>query len=238
MIGGKRFSNGRHGGDRCSIKSEIRPRPKAAQDTLARILNVARKSRNRSKRIPRLWMPGCSRSVGSVVTSTAAQRSAAVPIGAFGLEASMRSASASRPFHCGTAVPWRLSSRASDRSAAERARSRTALPHSAVGTAEGLWSGAARGWQASRFLQMLVKDAIDDAQRMCPLLGRHLPQDEVDRIGEPQGVGPRRRPFAIGVKRITSAVRFRSAGAGGGSRFRTPPSSRGCAGRCAMGRSS
>lgn len=85
----------------------------------------------------------------------------------------------------------RLSSRVSDRSAAEQARSRPALPYSAVGTAGGLWSGVARGWQAPDPLQVVVKNPIDDAQRMCSFLGRDLPQDEVDRVRQAQRVGSR-----------------------------------------------
>src|SRR4051794_32562145 len=77
-----------------------------------------------------------------------------------------------------------LSSRGSDRSVAEQVRSRPALPSSAVGMAEGLWSGAARRRKSPCSRQVLVQDAIDDPQRMGPLLGRHLPNDEIYRIGQ------------------------------------------------------
>ena len=65
----------------------------------------------------------------------------------------------------------------SDRSEAERVRSRTALTHSAVGSAEDLWSGALGWWKATCSFQVVVKDPVDNPERVGPLLGCDLAED-------------------------------------------------------------
>lgn len=52
-------------------------------------------------------------------------------------------------------------------------------------------SGFARRRQAADPFEVVIDNAVDDSKRMCSLLGGHLTDHKVDRIGEAQRVRSR-----------------------------------------------
>ncbi|CEG10457.1 hypothetical protein BN961_03897 [Afipia felis] len=66
-------------------------------------------------------------------------------------------------------------------------------------------SSFARRRQAPDSFEVVVDNAVDDPKRLCSLLGGHLTDHKVDRIGKAQRIRPRRRSLAVGIEWISIA---------------------------------